>query len=256
MIVSLIHLLLIASLCAPLGGCATTEPKATGEGIGKLSAQEADSPADLYVALAAEYYRIGQLDAALDRATRAVETDKSNGRAHYVMGIVLQRLGEQGMAEKHFEQAIELEPSNPDIRNAWGAFLCGQGRHAEADEQFAKALANPLFATPALALTNAGLCAMSAGNEAKGEEYLRQALSRDPGFAPALYQMAELNYERRNYKTAHDYIERLLRAAPVAPKSLALAIRVEKALGNRKQATAYTKYLRQSFPDAPELMQL
>lgn len=250
------RLLLALALCAALGACASAGPKTTGEGVGKLSAQEHDSPADLYVALAAEYYRIGQLDAAMDRARRALEVDRRNGRAHYVMAIIQQRLGELVPAEEHFRRALELEPDSGDIRNAWAAFLCARGRYEEADKQFNQALANPLFATPALALTNAALCALSAGDPAKGEQYLRQALGRSPSFGPALYQMAKLHYERGNYGIARGYIERLLETAQVTPQTLTLAIRVERALGNRKQAKAYAKYLRESFPDAPELMQL
>ncbi|MBK1702425.1 type IV pilus biogenesis/stability protein PilW [Thiococcus pfennigii] len=242
--------------CTLLGACATPQNQSSGEGIGKLSAQETDSPADLYVALASEYYRIGQMDPALDRARRALELDRNNARAHYVAAVILQRLREDALAETHFRRAIELEPNNPDIRNAWGAFLCAQKRYAEADAQFAEALANPLYNTPALALTNAGLCAVGAGDKTKGENYLRQALTREPRFAPALYQMAEIQYARGDYKSAQGYLERLMQGGQLNPRALLLAVRVEKALGNRKQANVYTEYLRKGFPDAPEVLEL
>lgn len=251
------RLIVALGLCLLLIACVSQPTKSsTGEGIGKLSAQENDSPADLYVALASEYYRIGQMDPALERVRRALKLDKNNARAHYIAALVLQRLGENALAEAYFERASALEPDSPDIHNAWGAFLCSQGRHEEADAQFADALANPLFTTPALALTNAGVCAISAGEKAKGEGYLREALTRAPRFAPALYQMARLQYAQGDYKAAQGYIDRLMDVNQLNPQTLLLAVRVEKALGNRKQAKVYTQYLREGFPDAPEILEL
>jgi len=249
-----IKLVMAIALGALLGGCATSGLQKTGEGIGKLDAQEADSPSDLYVALASEYYRIGKMDAALDRARRALAIDDKSGRAHYVMAIVLQQLGESDAAEKHFKQALELEPNNGDIRNAWAVFLCSQGRYSEADTQFQQALDNPLFASPALALTNAGLCALGANDQGKGERYLQRALTRDANFAPALYRLAEMHYQRGEYQAAQGYLKRLLEQPQVTPQPLLLGVRVEKALGNRKQAKTYEQYLRQSFPNVSETL--
>lgn len=249
-----VKLAIALAIGALLGACATAGPQTTGAGLGKLDAQEADSPSDLYVALASEYYRIGKMDAALDRARRALAIDDKSGRAHYVMAIVLQQLGENDAAENHFKQALELEPNNGDILNAWGVFLCSQGRYAEADAQFQGALANPLFGSSALALTNAGLCALRAGNRSKGERYLQRALARNANFAPALYRLAEMHYQHGEYQSARDYLKRLLDQPQVTPQSLLLGVRVEKALGNTKQANTYKQYLRQSFPNASETL--
>ncbi len=250
-----VRILLIAGLCGQLVACASPGPTSGGVS-GDLDTQQGERPSDLYVSLAAEYYRIGQLDAAVDRAQKALEIDSGSGRAHYIMAIIKQRLGENAQAETHFKQAVALEPGSGEIRNAWGAFLCSQNRYAEADAQFTAALSNPLYKTPDLALTNAGACAIRAGDLAKSEGYLRQALSRDASFGPALYAMAELQYKRGDHKSARTYIERLMQTTQMTPQTLLLGVQIEKALGNRKQAQTYAQFLRQRFPDAPENLKL
>ncbi|MEY6432451.1 type IV pilus biogenesis/stability protein PilW [Thioalkalicoccus limnaeus] len=246
-----VRLIAMAALSVLLGACASTGDT-VDDGVTRFTTQQRESPGDLYVALAAEYYRMGQMEAALERAQRALQIDNRNGRAHYLMALILQSIGEDTSAARHFEQAISLEPQNGDFRNAWGAFLCRQGRYAEADAQFTEALANPLFAAPAVTLTNAAVCAINSGDPTKGEGYLRQALAREPNFAPALLRMAEIEYQRGDHRTARGYLERLMQTGPVTPQALLLGVRVERALGNRQGAQTYAQYLRQAFPEAPE----
>lgn len=245
----------MAGLATLLAACATGGGT-VDDGVTRFATQQRESPGDLYVALAAEYYRMGQMEAALERSQRALQIDNRNGRAHYLMALILQSLGEETSAAKHFEQAISLEPQNSDFRNAWGAFLCRQGRFAEADAQFMQALANPLFAAPAVTLTNAAVCAINSGDPTKGEGYLRQALTREPNFAPALLRMAEIEYQRGDHRTARGYLERIMQGGPVTPQALLLGVRVERALGNRQGAQTYAQYLRRAFPDAPETIEL
>ncbi len=227
-----------------------------GDATGELGAVRTDSPADSYVAMAAEYYKRGQMDVALQRAKQAIEVDSNNGRAHYMIALLYQRLGENALAERHFSEAARLEPKNPDIRNAWGTFYCSQNKQAEAEAQFKAALANPLYGTPEVALTNAAICASRGGDKAKAEGYLRRALTSNPRFPPALSEMASLEYERGNYKAAEGFLNRYFQIAPPTPRTLLLGVRVERKLGSSKQAATYAQLLRKKFPDAPEVLAL
>jgi type IV pilus assembly protein PilF len=239
-------------LAALLTGCASS---ATREEEGGF-AGDYDSPADLYVALAAEYYRQGQLDAALQRAKRGLDLDSRNARAHYMLGILYQRIGENAKADSHFAEAAKLEPKNPDVQNARGTFFCSQKKYREADEQFRKASSNPLYGTPWVALTNAGLCARKAGNQQQAESYLQRAISANPRFGPALREMADLNYQRGNYKAARSYLDRYFQSNQPTPQALLLATRVERKLGARKRASTYESMLRKGFPDSAEVLSL
>jgi type IV pilus assembly protein PilF len=107
--------LLLGGLCLLLGSCGSSEKKD--------SLNPDDGPADLYVNLSAEYLKLGQLEPALAHAQRALAEDRKSARAHYMLGLVQQRLGRQQEAEAQIAEAVRLEPDNPDFRNAWGYML-------------------------------------------------------------------------------------------------------------------------------------
>lgn len=244
----LFRLLLV---CGLLSACASKQPR-----HGELYEGQADSPADLYVAMAAEYYKRGQMDAALQRALHALDEDDNNAQAHSMLAIIYQRLGKPELADKHFRSAVAISPNDPEIRNAWGSFFCNQRKAAEADKQFNEALKNPLYKTSWVALTNAGVCALRVNNRSKAEQYFRRALSANPRFAPALYQMAQVDYDMGRYKSARTFLDRYFASAPPTPATLLLGVRVERKLGNRKRAKTYAELLRKRYPDAPEVIYL
>jgi len=244
--VTVARLTAVSGLCLSLAACSALAPRKAND---SMSLDAENSPGDLYVAMAAEYYRLGQMDEALRRAERAIGEDKKNPRAYFVIAMIYQRIGEVARAEANFKQALELAPKNPDILNAYGAFFCAQRRYPEAQQQFTKATDNPLYATPWVSLTNAGTC---AGNLAQAEVNYRRALAANSGYGPALFQLADLEFKRGNAKAAKAYLDRYFQANAPAPQVLILAINVERKLGNTKSAATYEQVLRKSFSDAPE----
>jgi type IV pilus assembly protein PilF len=236
-----------------LAGCAGGAAKRDSATLGVT--QEA-SPADIYVNMAAAYFERGQLDAALERGLRALQEDKRNADAHYVLAIIYRRLDKEAEADKHFAQALRLEPNNPEFLNAHGTFLCIERRYDEAIERFEQAVDNPLYQTPEVALTNAADCARRANRGPQAERYLREALSRNPAYAPALLAMARLGYERGDYQDARGYMARYGRIGQPTPGALLTAYRIERALGNQANAKTLAEALRSRYPDAPEVMEL
>jgi type IV pilus assembly protein PilF len=214
------------------------------------------SPADLYAALAGEYYKLGQLDVALQQANKAIAADQQNPRGYYMIGLIHERTGQSALAEANFKQALERAPRNSDVLNAYGNFFCTQRRFPEAQVQFAKAIENPLYGTPWIAMTNAGTCAASAGNEKQAEADYRRALGINPQFGPALMKLAELELKRDNATGAKALLDRYFKANAPEPQVLLLAVRTERALSNAKAAATYEQLLRQRYPDAPEIRDL
>ena len=226
-------------------------------GATKRSNTTADeSPGDLYANMAAAYYQRGQMEEALDRALQGVAEDKKNPRVHYMLGIIYQRLGKTKEAQQQFAEAVRIEPANPDFLNAQGTILCVERKYGEAIAQFEKALANPLYQTPEVARMNAADCARRANRRAESERYMREALSANPNYAPALFAMAKLSFDRGAFPDARSYMARYSRVGQVTPGALLLASRIEARLGNKKTATDLANSLRTRFPDAPEVMQL
>lgn len=243
----------LVTLGLALVGCGHQQSKEPANPLG-LDAE--NSPGDLYVAMAAEYYRLGQLEPALRRAEQAIAEDAKNPRAHYMLAVIYQQIGQVQRADDSFKQALELSPNNSDVRNAYGTFHCSQKRYAEADTQFTKALENPLYTTPWVAMTNAGICAASAGNPTKAETEYRRALNANPRFGPALIKMAEIDFKRGDVKGAKGYMDRYFQSNSPTPYALALGIRAERKLGNKTGAATYEQVLRKSFPNAPEVLEL
>lgn len=245
----------VGAACLTLAACGHQAPLRT-QAQNSVALGDQSSPADIYSAMAGEYYKLGQLDIALQQANKAITTDKQNPRGYYMIAIIYERTGQPALAEENFKQALTLAPKNSDILNAYGSFFCSQRHAAEAQAQFAKAIENPLYATPWVALTNAGSCARNAGNLTQAEADYRRALSANPSFGPALVELAALEFGRGNAKAAKEALDRYFQANAPEPRVLLLAARTERKLGNTKAATTYEQILRQKFPDAPELRDL
>jgi type IV pilus assembly protein PilF len=249
--IKILGMVLLLSLVA---GCATTG--GGSDTTGNLGVEKRHSPAKIYVEMGIAYMRDGQDAIALKKLRRAIDVDAKNPEAHNVIAILYERLGETGLAQQHYDRAAALDPRDPYIRNARGSFFCKRDLYEEADKEFQLALGNPLYPTPWVALTNAGLCADRAGDKEKAENYYRRALSANKRYAPALFQMAELSFDAHKDLSARAYLERYHSETKESAASLWLGVRVEQRLGDRLKAVEYKRKLLKEFPDAPEIQAL
>jgi len=247
----------LGALCLTGAACSLPQTRGTPHSIDAPSGTDS-SPADLYIALAAEYSRLGQPEAALKNAEKAITADKQNSGGFYMLALIYQKIGETALAEENFTRALELAPKNPDLRDAYGSFYCTQRRYPEAQAQYAKALENPLYKTPWFSLTNAGNCALRAGSVAAAETFYQRALTANPKYGPALYMLADIEFNRNNAKAAKVYLQRYLNdylggvftADADTVQALQLAIRTERKLGNAKGAETYEQVLRDQLQSA------
>lgn len=212
--------------------------------------------ARINVQLGAAYLEQEDLQTASVKLERALRQDPSLATAHWTYALLQTRLGRPQRAEKHFREAIALDPHDSRAHNNYGTFLCDTGRLAEAQEQFARALENPLYDQPETALTNAGVCALKAQEADQAKVYFRQALDESPEFTPAVYEMARLNYEQKDYRQAQAYLEQFERIAGQTAGTLWLALQTETRLGNRDAADRYAAQLKHEYPDSRETAEL
>ncbi|MEO7387452.1 MAG: tetratricopeptide repeat protein, partial [Gammaproteobacteria bacterium] len=91
---------------------------------------------------------------------------------------------------------------------------------------------------------------------ARSEAYLRGALTLDPRFPDALYQLADVSLERGNPLQARGFIERRLATGKPTAAALWLGVRIERALDDPTAANRYGDQLRQTFPESNEARQL
>ena len=228
-----------------LSGCATSTPKTEESG-------PTHRRADNYVQLGIEYAKQGDYNTAVAKLQKALEIEPDFANAHHVIAMVYNRTGDKEQAEQHFKRALELDPKDSQTLNDYGSFLCAEGKHQAADELFARALANPLYATPEIARANAGVCAARAQNYPQAEKYLRAALSDNPKLPTALLEMADISFRLNRYLPARGYLQRYLENARHTARSLWLGIRIERQLGDRDAVASYALALESKYPDSEE----
>ena len=206
--------------------------------------------------LGAAYLRQGRLTLALERLDRALDHDPRLAEAHSTIAIVYDRLGDIDEARDHHRRAIRLAPNDPATANSFGVFLCRHERWSDAEPLFLRAAGNPRYHTPEVALTNAGICARDAGDGAKAEQYLRDALARNPIYADGLFNLAALAYANNELDEARRFLDRHSESAPDSAQAAWLCYQVETVLGNGGNARRCASMLREQFPESPEAAQL
>lgn len=193
----------------------------------------------------------GDLAAAEDAARQAVKLAPDLATAHTLLALLKDRRGDAADAGKHYLRAVELAPTQGGMLNNYGTWLCGQGRHMESLEWFGRALADPGYGTPAVAMANAGACAHRAGADAQAAKYLAAAIEADPTNPVALGLLAEREFRSGDALRARAFSQRRLAAAPVDAAALLLASQIEEKLGDKRAAARYVQQLRAEFPAAP-----
>ncbi len=241
----LASLLLVASLA----GCA---------GMGERRAELAD----INYRLGVGYFQQGDYATAVDKLRRAERLQPERVDVLMVLGLSQQALGHFDRAEAAYRRALEVlegEEVDPaalalagEVHNNYGVLLCAQGRVEEAEAHFRAALREPDYRTPAAAWENLGLCALRAGRERQAEAALRQALALEPERRPSLTALARLAWERGDAPAARRYLRRARLHDRLSPAELALAVDVERALGDEAAARALENELLQYYPDSPQ----
>ncbi|MCC5870152.1 MAG: type IV pilus biogenesis/stability protein PilW [Gammaproteobacteria bacterium] len=234
-----------------LAACVSTGPDRRSDGAG--SSEEA---ARINTDLGIGYFRQGRTEMALERLERAVEQDSRYPRAYAALAVIYQQIGETDKAERAFRSALRLSGRDPDLQNSYAVFLCNEGRYREADDFFNRAARDRLYATPEVALTNAGVCMREQGKTEQAEAYFRSALERNPRFPDALMQMTSLSLQADNLMGARAFLQRYFAAAPVSAEALWMGVQVERALGDLRTAGEYASRLREDFADSAQTREL
>jgi len=207
--------------------------------------------------LGAGYLRQGNTSLAIERLQRALAQDPRLVEAHTTIALAYDQIGSLEDAENHYRRATELAPDNGAAANAYAAFLCArQNRWVDAQPFFRRAAADPSYATPEVALTNAGVCARDAGESAAAIENFRAALTRNPRYADALLNMMELTYQSGEYLQTRAYVQRYVAVRAATAPVLWMCFNVERELKNSPAADRCATQLRAGFQGSPELAQL
>jgi type IV pilus assembly protein PilF len=232
---------LVLALGAAAPAFAQSEPPDPTEEAGRINAR-----------LAMEYLKRDQLQVAQEKVEKALQQNPRDAIVQLSAGLVYERLHDMRKAEKHFRQALRAGPDSPEAQNALGAFFCRNKQQSKGEEMFLKAASNPLYRTPVVAYTNAGVCARSAGKLEQAERYLRQALATKADYPEAYAQLAGVLHERGSNLQARAFVGRYLAVAPATPDMLLLGHVIELALKDEAAANAFRERLKKEFPDSEQ----
>jgi type IV pilus assembly protein PilF len=237
---------------ALLAGCASS-PMESKEELRTSSDQSEDQKrARIRLQLAIGYYEQRQINVALDEIKRALQADPNLADAYSVRGLIYMEMGENRLAEDNFLQSIKLDPSNPDLTNNYGWFLCQTGRERQAMSYFESALNNRTYQSPAKALNNAGVCSLKVKDLNAAEKYFIRAFQFEPGNPLTNAHLAKLHYDKKDYERARFYIGRVMKSDIMTADILWLAIKTERKLGDRAAEASLATQLRRRHPNSVE----
>lgn len=251
---STLSLALLAG-CASSGGAGGTTGR-DGELKTASDQTSGEKRASIRVQLAVGYYQDSKYEIALDEVKQALAADPNYADAYGLRALIYTSMGQFPLAEDNYQQALRLQPGNPEFSNNYGTFLCQSVKQpVEAMRYFDAALKNPAYQTPMTALINAGSCSMKHRNFDAAERYLLEGLRLNPSLPAINAGLARVYYERRDMARAGFFINRLVETAKLdslSADALWLAMRVQRKLGDRTHEAALAAQLRRRFPGSPE----
>jgi type IV pilus assembly protein PilF len=243
-------------LVAALAGCKTTTTVTTTSDTAQASGASAEGDphrrAAVRLQLAAGYYQKGQLEVAIREATDATHLDPDLASAYNLLGLMYMDLQQNAQAEENLRHALQLNPKDPEVNNNYGWFLCRTRRERDALAYFDKAASDRLYATPAMALQNAGICLMQVGDNERAERYLMRAFEADASSPVAKFQLAQLYLQTHRVDRAAFYYELLSKGADPNAQTLWLGAKIAHAKADFPEERRLSQELRERFPNAPE----
>jgi type IV pilus assembly protein PilF len=252
---SLLPGLLVLALAGVLAACSTSGGP-TSNIKQESAASERKEAARVHTELGQKYMQQGKLEIALDNLNKALSYDPNYADANTVIAVLYERIGDVKQAETYYRKAAQLKPKGGSELNNYGTFLCKVGRYDEAQGYFDRAIADPFYKTPEVALVNSGSCLLKAGKLDAADKRLRAALDHAPNDSEALFQLASVLYEKGDYFKARAFMQRFEAVGTARPESLMLGRNIELRLGNASAASDYTRRLLQSFPESQQARSL
>lgn len=245
-----------ASAWLLLGSACTTTTTASGSPAatppGAPIDAEARKRADIRLQLAASYYQKAQFGIAIEEARRALQADPNYAEAYGLLGLIYMDLGDRHEAEANFARALKLDPNSPELNNNYGWYLCQTGRERESVDHFLRAAHNRLYATPARAMQNAGVCMMQVRDFKAAEQYLRRSFELDATNPFVKYHLARLYLAMRQIERAAFYYGLLEKQVDATAQTLWLGLRIARASGDLRTERHFADELRRRFPNSPE----
>jgi type IV pilus assembly protein PilF len=212
------------------------------------TASRRSQAASLNLQLGYGYLQQGNLQIAKQKLERALSEDPHNPQVHSAMGLLDERLGKDKEADSEYRTSLSMAPHDPSLLNTYAVFLCSHNRAVEGVRNFEEAAANPLYRSPWVAFTNAGVCSREAHHEADAAQLYTRALQSNPAYAEAIYQASDLDFSQQKFAAARVRIDFFLTNNNATPDLLLLGWRIAQAQNDNAAANGYAQRLASQFP--------
>ena len=216
------------------------------------SGTESERASEINKQLGTVYLRQGNLALAKEKLERAEKYNPRDAELHSVLAVLYERLGNPKEVDNHYRAAVRLAPKDPQISNNYAVYLCQNGRTDEGVKRFLESARNPLYRTPEMAYTNAGVCLRKAKRLEDAANSFQRALAIRPNNAEAAYQAADLALETGDTVKARGLVDKYLGTYDATPELLMAGVKVARVQGDRVAEDKFTRRLRVEFPSSQQ----
>lgn len=244
---SLIFCLLLTISCAT-----NNEENIKKSDINNKKHNHSHRAALLNVELGEKYLAQGQIARAKKKLVHALELDPKSPEVNTAMGYFFETVGDEAEAEKYYLKSLEYGNGQGSFYNSYAMFLCATDRYTEADKAFENSLKDKTYPLTAEVYENRGICLLKAANDEKAKKYLEMALKYDPTRSRAMSELAELEFNRANYKSVISYMKKYSDQVDLDAKTLWLSIQASKKIGELDMLKECATKLKNNFRRSPE----
>jgi len=166
----------------------------------------------IHDSLAKVYFKLGEMDDALEHATASLEMNPANAEMQGTAGLLLFQKGDLSGARHHLDMALRLAPDDARTCFNRASVRLNQGDSAGAAGDFTRVLA--LDPSHADALAGRGVARLAQGDLAGAQQDLDHALALNPRDTSALAFRAQVRERRGDRPGARRDLEQALTLAP------------------------------------------
>lgn len=249
------RVILIILVGMMLTSCAT-QPVERGSTDSNRRVARNPEAANLNVQLGANYIASGDYRLADEKLQKAFKQGPQSSVARWTYAILQEQLERPQAAEEYYKKALAINQNDSRGQYNYASFLCRHSRYQDADKHFKKALSDPLYNARVETNLTAGVCLMEIPDYMGAKNYFTEVLRIQPKHRVALYQISKAYFLQNDFAISQSYMRDFEEVSQHTSKSLWLAYRTERGLGNVKIAQSYAKLLTSQFPTSNEAEKL
>ena len=203
-------------------------------------------------ALASAYFQAGMTVFALEEANQALILMPQHAPALVLKALVFQSQNKAEIAQKYFQQAMDLAPEDPEVTYQMAIFEC-QNKHFEASfEKFKRA--SDLAIGPDQAKTNWiwGQCLRLNKQFEAANARMSDAFAQQPGVISDVLELVDLKIQLGKIIEAEKILENLNDSPSVSAQSVWLALQLAERQNQAVKKNHWGKMLGLHFSNSAQ----